>query len=114
MLMISQMVLCLDRKSRPTAAEVVTTVTEPSDDDPFAITFCGICYLAEALLSVTDDILADYDQTTRKKSTSPRACLEDLRIQKRRVITQRLLIRPRGRNGRKKTSGSYSPSAYKF
>lgn len=71
MLDLSQSMLSFDRESRPTAAEVVTTITTPSGDDLSATMFCGICCLAEEALSDSNDSLADDIQTTPEGPRHP-------------------------------------------
>lgn len=71
MLDLSQSMLSFDRESRPTAAEVVTTITTPSGDDISATMFCGICCLSEEALSDSNDSLADDIQTTPEGPRQP-------------------------------------------
>lgn len=68
---LSQSMLSFDRGSRPTAAEVVTTITTPSGYDLSATMFCGICCLAEEALSDSNDSLADDIQTTPEGPRHP-------------------------------------------
>lgn len=75
----SLMMLCFDRKSRPTAAEIVANLTSASGDETHETTFCGLCCVALERDSDTNDSLEDLDQITGEMSISPPARLENRR-----------------------------------